>query len=143
MDRLHVRARLLGYAAFGLLTLPSCGDRQIDSPDDDELRGRPLCMVAAGTRGYYSDGTSRHISDINHSMTPRGCMCINEDAAHDPAVHDQLNDLTYEACVEVANTQFDFEWDECLQDYESGTWTVIRWGDTEDGVALPPGFSCD
>jgi hypothetical protein len=86
-------------------------------------------MIAGATYGHFADGTKHYIGW--EPGTPTGCACLRPDQRIFVGTHGQwfwtedaltkLNDLAYEDCQKAAS-QWDFAWDECTADYESGKW---------------------
>jgi hypothetical protein len=133
---------------FGLLG--SCLDDTVVVPVPEP--GRPQCMIVVGTDGHFADGTQYTVKWPRKSAA--GCACIRPDQrtnfdsqGHWDWTEDalaKLNDLAYEDCQKAA-MQFDFVWDECKADYESGRWLPHVWyvgEDDEDSYYLPPDLYC-
>jgi hypothetical protein len=130
--------------------LASCLDDTVVVPVPEP--GRPQCMIVAGTDGHFADGTQYTVNWPRKSAA--GCACIRPDQRIFVGTHGQwfwtddalakLNDLAYEDCQKAA-MQFDFVWDECKADYESGRWLPHVWyvgEDDEDSYYLPPDLYC-
>jgi hypothetical protein len=147
MDTVTLRR---GCLVLVLGSLASCLDDTVEVPVPEP--GRPYCMLAWATRGHFADGSQTVISW--DARSPAGCACITADQRISVGtqgswnwtdeVRTKLNDLAYEDC-ENAALQWDFEWTECLADYESGKWLEHVWyagEDGDDGSYLPPDLYC-
>lgn len=105
---------------FGLaVALAGCADRQLDDEDDD-LEAEPTCMLLPA-RGYWDDGSTK---TINNEWGTVGsvCLCLTEEERELESVREELNDLAYAECTRISTLQWDFDWTECEELYEAGTW---------------------
>ena len=134
--------RTFGLALLlGALSPFACSDETVDIPE--ELIGKPYCMIV-GSWGHYADGTVHLIMNATATKNPAGCACARQEERWSPETLAMLNDLALEACKEAA-THWDFEWDECQEDYDAETWiySVMYVGeDGEDTYYLPPDLHC-
>jgi hypothetical protein len=130
--------------------LGSCLDDTVVVPVPEP--GRPYCMIAGATYGHFADGTKHYVGWQHQS--PAGCACIRPDQRVFVGTFGQwywtddaltkLNELAYADCQKAAK-QWDFTWDECEADYESGKWLPSVWyagEDGEDANYLPPDLYC-
>jgi hypothetical protein len=123
------------------LTLAGCADRQADI-DDERPEAEPTCMILPA-RGYWDDGSTR---TINNEWGTVGsvCECLTEEERMSDSVHEELNELAYAECNRISTLHWDFDWTECEELYEDGTWlnyVFIARGDTE--WLNHTGLTCD
>lgn len=128
--------------AFGLaIALAGCAERQVDD-EDDEPEVEPTCMILPA-RGYWDDGSTR---TINNEWNTVGsvCLCLTEEERELESVREELNDLAYAECLRISTLHWDFDWTECEELYEAGTWLggvfVAR---DEHAWKNPTGLTCD
>lgn len=135
----------LALASFG------CGDRLADlSQDELEPETVPVCMLIAGTRGYWHDGTRGIVWDPEIAVTPAICECMTTERLELPAEEfwatlDDLNDQMLAECERLSALR-GFESDDCLEDYESGLWrhmTVRALPGDYWGFLVPPDLDCE
>jgi hypothetical protein len=122
---------------LGLLCLSSCNEDTVDIPD--ELVGEPFCMIVTGSWGHFEDGSKQLILWEGPHLSPAGCACIDRDERWEPDVGAMLAELAYQDC-EAAAKQWDFVWNECLEDYEAGVWLNTIWwvGEGSDSTQFRP-----
>ena len=86
--------------------------------------GEPWCMWIIDTHGHYADGRTRVLTDERPFAvkgTGAACLCLSEEELETEARHDELNDKALAVC-ELLVAEFDFDWDECQMDHDSGRW---------------------
>lgn len=112
---------------LGMLAV-ACSERLVDFPD--EMIGKPYCVII-DSRGYYEDGSSRLI--VSPDGSPAGCTCALPEERTAEETLERLNEAAFEAC-KAAAAPWDFDWDECQDDFESEAWLwhVFYAGDDSD-----------
>ena len=132
------RARLLGLVvALSLAAVAACGDD--DTTFAPEPESKPVCMLLMGTFGYWEDGGSHQVSDLERGHVASACMCMTEDEFDSRSLHDDLNDLLLDEC-ERQSALFEFDWDECQERHDSGHWigaTYWAWQNRWDFLVRP------
>jgi hypothetical protein len=123
-----------------VLVLPGCADRQAD---DEELpEAEPTCMILPA-RGYWDDGSTR---TINNEWGTVGsvCLCLTEEERMLDSVREELNELAFAECNRISTLHWDFDWTECEELYEAGTWLGGVWvADDEHAWLNHTGLTCD
>lgn len=139
MDAMTRSSRFGWMLALGLVL--ACSERTVDFPE--EQPGKLYCMVAADTWGHFADGTIRMVHHPNEHRNAAGCACVLPEERWADETLAMLNDLALEDCLDAV-THFDFEWDECQEDYEAGVWLqVVIHPETDDGsVYIPDDLHC-
>ncbi|WP_052548489.1 hypothetical protein [Enhygromyxa salina] len=138
MGRLHIHlgALTLGFALA--LTVPACQDDTLVAVPDEGERAcaRPLSY------GHWEDGTLRAIGEARHV-----CLCMTKAEYESKSRIAELNEALLADC-ELDAAQYDFDWNDCEQDFASNEWVGesgerITWP-TTTGVVNPPGatLSC-
>jgi hypothetical protein len=94
-------------------------------------------------RGHWDDGSSR---TINNEWGTVGsvCECLTEEERMSESVREELNDLAYAECNRISTLHWDFDWTECEDLYEAGTWlngVFVARDDTE--WLNHTGLTCD
>jgi len=137
------RARSLGFvAALTLAAALACGDD--DTTVAPEPESKPACMLLFGTFGYWEDGGSHQVWDLEKGHVASACMCMTEDEFYSRSLHDDLNDLLLDEC-ERQSSLYEFDWDECQEQHDSGFWiggTYWAWQNRWDFL-VPPDLICE
>ena len=137
------RARLLGLVvALSLAAVAACGDD--DTTVVPEPESKPVCMLLMGTFGYWEDGGSHQVWDLEKGHMAAACMCMTEDEFDSRSLHDDLNDQLLDEC-ERQSALYEFDWDECQERHDSGSWvplTYWAWQNRWDFL-VPPDLVCD
>jgi len=137
------RARSLGFvAALTLAAALACGDD--DTTVAPEPESKPACMLLFGTFGYWEDGGSHQVWDLEKGHVASACMCMTEDEFYSRSLHDDLNDLLLDEC-ERQSALFEFDWDECQEQHDSGFWiggTYWAW-QNKWAFLVPPQLHCE
>lgn len=122
----------VGVEAVVLLAAVCCGGLGCndDTVEVEYELGSPYCMIAFDTRGYFADGSSELI--LWPQKSPAGCGCSPEEDRWDEDFLAALNERAYEDCVKAAG-QWNFAWDECLENYEAQVWVDRVWYAGDDG----------
>lgn len=112
-----------GALAFAVLLglLSACADEPVEIPESQF--GEPVCMVAASW-GHWEDGRVHFILDESVNLAPAGCGCLPREDRYDWSEDDldELALLTLAECERMAETMFDFDWNDCRADYEAKAW---------------------
>lgn len=136
---------------FALLAGFGCGDRLADLSEDElEPETVPVCMILAGTLGYWENGEARLVRDpaIDHTFAICECMTRERLELPTPEFRASLDDLNDQMLVECERMSalMGFDWDECQQDYESGSWRGTTYnalpGDYWAPI-VPPDLDCE
>lgn len=130
LDHKLVRTSII---ALSLATALSCSDDTTEIPE--ELRGDPYCLYVTGSWGYFEDGSQLLIGNWNAGVVVGGCVCATEDEIRSGVREDEMHDRALEQCELYASMQ-DFVSDECVEDYESGSWLGLV-------MNCKPGSGCE
>lgn len=143
--------RRVSVSAVALGVVLGCGERVADLPEDElEPETLPVCMLMAGTRGYWDDGKSGIVWDPALEQTPAICECMTQERLALPiqTFRDgltELNDQMLAECNRLSDLRA-FDWDDCLQDYESGYWrgsTARAMPGDYWAFIVPPDLHCE
>ena len=140
-----VRERPLGALAAGMVAAGlgfglGCAERLVGAEQEELL---PVCMIVAETLGYWSDGGQQVILDPDGSAAT-GCMCMTLDERISGVYRDDLAALAHEECEALAGGYYEFDSNDCLQDYEAGKWLPTVVTAVEDKSYLNhDGLDCD
>ena len=121
----------------------------VEVPAPDE--GEPMCMLAVSV-GHWDDGTSHVILDPTKTSGghPVGCGCLppEDRYAWDDETLEQLAAIAVEECERIAETYYDFDWNDCRADYEARVleelgWPMVYVGpDSDWAIYDPPELRC-
>ena len=113
--------------------------------------GVPFCMLAHSS-GHWDDGTQTLILDPSESggSLPASCGCLPPDDryAWDDAVLEELAAIAVDECERIAETYYDFDWNDCRADYEARVWEELGWPmvyvgpDSDWAIYDPPELRC-
>lgn len=129
-----------------VLVVLACGEHQLDLPDDDlEPASMPVCMLLVDTLGHWDEGESNIVWDVEAEQVGSVCTCMTEDELLSEALHDELNDRMLVECRRLS-ALIGFDWDECLEDYESGIWKGTTYRSQPDdywSFLVPNDLRCE
>lgn len=140
-------ARGSRFAALALLAAAlaggACADDDTVPIDGEDLE--PACMLLIDTEGHWDDGTHTVIYDAFVSEAGAvACLCLREEEFHSKARRNELADLVLAEC-ERLSALFEFDWDECQEDYDNGVWLpFVYWSGegTPHAFQVPPSLPC-
>lgn len=130
--------------ALALLAGLGCSDRLIEVADD-EPETVPVCMVLAGTVGYWEDGSHMNVWDDVHEETFSICTCMTQEQLEARTFHDELNDQMLVECQRLSDLM-GFDWDECIEDHAAGDWEGATFRATQDdywAFLVPNDLDCE
>jgi hypothetical protein len=124
-----------------VLVLAGCADRQVDI-EDEPSETEPTCMILPA-RGHWDDGASK---TINNEWGTVGsvCLCLTEEERESESVREELNGLAYAECNRISTLQWDFDWTDCEELYETDAWLGgVFVALDEHAWKNPTGLMCD
>ena len=100
----------------------------VEAPEPEV--GEPICMLV-NSDGHWNDGTQHLIREPNEvgGGQPVGCGCLppEDRYAWDDETLEDLAALAFDECERIAETYYDFDWNDCQADYDARVWEDLQW----------------